>query len=328
MFINIKKNIKNIKILVIGDCLLDAYFFGNCERISPESPTPVIVYDNEKYELGGAGNVASNLAALGAEVYLSSVIAQDSMHDIVNGLLKKKKININLSIKSKSIKTIVKKRIIAKNQQIVRLDYEKYDEKKYAPLRKKILIKLINKIKFMDTIIISDYGKAFLDERFIQKIIISAKKLGKTVIIDPRKRNTNYNSFKKADYLTPNLYELRVLKNDLKNESNEIKKLSKHIIKKYNIKNLIVTRSEKGLMFISKNKVIKSHSKAKQVFDVSGAGDTVVSVIAVCLVLKIEMKTILEIANVCASWVISFVGTKSIDRDFFLENLNKRIKNV
>ncbi len=91
MFINIKKNIKNIKILVIGDCLLDAYFFGNCERISPESPTPVIVYDNEKYELGGAGNVASNLAALGAEVYLSSVIAQDSMHDIVNGLLKKKK---------------------------------------------------------------------------------------------------------------------------------------------------------------------------------------------------------------------------------------------
>ena len=328
MLINVKKNIRNIKILVIGDCLLDAYFFGNCERISPESPTPVIVYDNEKYELGGAGNVASNLSSLGAKVYLSSIIAQDDQYKIVNKLLKEKKINTDLSIKTKNIRTIIKRRIIAKNQQIARLDYEKYDEKKFLSLRKQVLKKLKNQIKFMDAIVISDYGKGLLDEIFIQKIISSSNKLGKTVIIDPRKRNTNYNSFKKADYLTPNLYELRVLKNDLKNKSNEIKKLSKIILKKYKIKNLIITRSEKGLMFVNKTHIIKSYSKAKQVFDVSGAGDTVVSVIAVCLVLKIEMKTILEIANVCASWVISFVGTKSIHKDIFLNSLNERIKNV
>ena len=315
-------NLKNKKILLLGDIILDKFLFGNCNRLSPEAPVPVINYENEEINLGGAGNVLVNLVNLGIDVTPVSILGKDIISKQIFKLLKKIKVNTSNILIDNKYKGILKKRLIVKNQHIARIDYEKIDlgiSKKHTIRLKKILKNLIKK---SDIIIISDYGKGFLNESLIQFVIKLANKNNIKSIIDPRKMDNDYSIYKNSTYITPNLNELKNIFPNIKNINKDVNNSASKLLKKHNFKNILVTRGEMGIS-LHTNKMIKNFkSMAKQVFDVSGAGDTVIAVLAACILLNKNLIDSIKIANLCAGYVISLRGTKPIKLDKFKEYLN------
>ncbi len=314
-----KKYFNGMKILLVGDFFLDEYIYGNVERISPEAPVPIINVEKKEFNLGGAGNVCNNLINLGCNITIFGQVGKDTTGKVMlNELKKQKKVKNYLQVLSK-IKTIKKTRIINKNQQIVRIDDEKIYN--FTKLSKNFKNKIENEISKSSLIIVSDYGKGFCSKELCKFVINNANMKNKCVIVDPRKNFNDYDKYKNSDFITPNLNELKLLYPNIKNEDNDILKSSREIIKKYKIKNVIATRSEKGISFNNLKKSINIKTVSRQIFDVSGAGDTVVAVFSVLLLLKKDIKECLNIANKCAGIVISKKGTKPIEKKEFLKVL-------
>ena len=288
--------------------MLDKYIFGEVNRTSPEAPVPVLEKKNESFRMGGAANVAANLIGLGIKTILSGVVGNDQNGEVLKRLLKKNNISQQGLIKS-TLSTTTKTRIIAGHQQIVRVDDEDTNISLSANQIKKIL-NLINKKPSI--IILSDYAKGFLTENLTQKIIKQAKKINIPILVDPK--GNDIKKYAGASILTPNKKEAFVLSNQVEPDENLLEKQLKKICIKFDIENIAMTQGDQGIKLVSSRKIdVIPATKLKKVFDVSGAGDTVIATLAAGLIGKLTTHKSLELANIAAGVAIGKVGTVAIE---------------
>lgn len=314
------KKIRGLKVLVLGDVMLDSYFFGKVDRISPEAPVPVVAVQRKENRLGGAANVALNLKALGAEPILCSVTGKDEDGKLFRKLLRKHKIDDSGIIESLIRITTVKTRVIGNNHQILRVDHESI-----LPLNQteeKLFLQMVAKLlPSADVVIFEDYDKGLLTANNISAIIELATKQKIPTVVDPKK--LNFMSYKGATLFKPNLKELREgLKTDHEIRSlEEIRKAAHQLQKKLDVQIVMVTLSEGGIFICDKKKHYHIPAHIRKIADVSGAGDTVISVAAICLALKLPIQQIAEISNLAGGLVCEEVGVVPI-------NLQKLIKEL
>jgi rfaE bifunctional protein kinase chain/domain len=302
---------KQLNIIIIGDVMLDSYVWGNVERISPEAPVPVVNVIKQEKRLGGAANVALNIQALGANPILCSVIGDDEEANNLEKLLQQQNMTTEGLIRANKRITTVKHRILAGSQQLLRIDSE-ID----TPIQEEESNILVEKIKQLATkahaIIFEDYDKGVLTAKNIEQIISFANQHNIPTIIDPKKRN--FWAYRNSTLFKPNLKELREgLKMEIdveKNLSEAVEKFRKEL----NIQTAFITLSEKGV-FIANDKTqhrIAAHKR--EITDVSGAGDTVVSIAALCLALKLDIFKIATLANLGGGLVCESLGVVPISR--------------
>jgi D-beta-D-heptose 7-phosphate kinase/D-beta-D-heptose 1-phosphate adenosyltransferase len=298
------------KITVIGDVMIDWYLHGESSRISPEAPVPVVNFKESKFQLGGAANVANNLKHLEIEPFLIGAIGNDHFGSLLKEHLKAEKIKFNL-LSEKSFQTICKQRLMSSNQQLARIDYEKYFQ---GSKLTNIFNTFIKNIAKTDLIIVSDYGKGTIFNA--RKLIQSAKKLKKKILIDPKGKD--FTKYKGANLITPNKSEFENImgrvgsKRDLVNKA---KKMLEHL----NLESLIVTLGSQGMYVLTKSnkKIIGDFINAypQEVFDVSGAGDTTISALGAALSEGNDIFSAAELANLAASISVSKLGTSTVSKD-------------
>ena len=296
------------KILVVGDIMLDRFIFGNVHRISPEAPVPVVDSVKEKYCLGGCGNVLRNLANLGVETSVLSVIGEDQAGRKINKDLKTKKISNRYIVTSKSIRTTEKMRIVAEGQQLVRVDWDSRNLTNQSI--NQILIKVSKNIKEVDGIIISDYNKGVCTEVVVREIIKRARKLKIPTYVDPKGKN--WDKYYGASLITPNLKEAEeAIGRSLANDA-EIEEAGLELCKKLRLSACLITRGPNGMSYINKDFKLHVFSEAKEIFDVSGAGDTVIASFAAGALAGFGSETVTRFANKAAGIVVGHIGTTAI----------------
>ena len=306
-----KKNISQCRIICIGDIILDHYINGKVERISPEAPVPILIMKNKKYEIGGAGNVVRNISNMGAKTTLICLSGNDSSSMIIKKLLKENKRIKNISVKVPNFKTPTKTRFINETEHLLRLDNENINFKLINKYKVLIIEKLKKEIIKNDLIILSDYDKGLLDKDLIKKIIKISIQNNKIIIADPKK--IDLSSYEGVNVLTPNQKEITdSSKKIFLNEKNLIK-YAKSIVKKYKIQNILITRSEKGMLLVNNKSINKIKANAKKITDVTGAGDTVIAMLALMLTLKLSIDDSIKISNYAAGLVIGKSGTSCIN---------------
>lgn len=317
----------NIKILVIGDLILDRYISGTAYRMSPESPVPVLSKSEERIVLGGSGNVVNNIIMLGGSVRIVSCIGEDYYGNIVKQKLQEIGADIRYLIADASRKTTVKTRVMSGNHQFVRIDEEMTDEVSDVFVTK-IKNNLSNLFEDIDLLIISDYMKGVISNKICTIMIGEAKVRGIPVIVDPK--GTNWYKYSGATVCTPNLKELSDVSGfDLTQDKENIVSVGKEILTKYGLSMLLVTRSEDGLTLIEKDYDKNYPVNKKEVIDVSGAGDTVVSTFSLCYASKMELDDCCTISNVAASIVVSKQGTSTVSLDELNEEwVNSKIVSL
>lgn len=306
----ILQGMKSRTIMVIGDIMLDHYIWGRVDRISPEAPVPVVEVQEEQFKLGGAGNVANNLLGLGAKVLIAGVRGNDPHGDILLDAFKKEHIPTQRILSDPRKGTIVKTRIIAQTQQIARVDKE---DRSFISdeLRSKLISGLKDSINDIDAIIISDYAKGVVSRELIEEIVTAAKERGILVCVDPKERNFSF--YKKVNVITPNTKELSFgagirieHEQDIINAAHRIKSLLDCDI-------VLVTRGEHGMSLFDKTgETIDIPTIAKAVFDVTGAGDTVISCFTLALASGATPREAAIISNVAAGLVVAKVGAASV----------------
>lgn len=305
------------KVLIVGDIMLDKYYFGSVERISPEAPVPIVNIKKEESRLGGASNVANNISSLGGQTILCGAVGHDFFGKEIERMAKKK--NIELSLTRTMQPTITKARIIGGKQQIVRLDYE---EKIVLPEDEKENLKnnIIALLSECHVLVISDYGKGFITEEICQFLIAKAQEQHKIVVIDPKGKN--WDKYSGADIITPNVKELSdIVGYPIQNDDREIEKAALEIIHSKHLSTLLVTRSEKGMTLVNATRCVHIPTHSEEVFDVSGAGDTVVATLSICLATGIDIVDAMKIANIAAGVVVKKIGTATLTLEELKENL-------
>lgn len=316
----------HITVLVIGDVMLDTYFYGKVDRISQEAPVPIVNILDTKHTPGGAANVSNNIACLGATAYLIGTIGNDENGRQLAQILKQSNIKANL-IPTK-LPTITKIRVVGEHQQIVRLDFEEIKDPPHYTIEqiKQAIDELIPKVKIM---IISDYAKGFCHPEVCEYAIMKSRKHKIKVVVDPK--GFNWEKYQGASFITPNVKELQdVLKTDFSNKDSEIERYGKEASLNYLVDHLLITRSKKGMSYIYNGKVVHIPTDAKEVYDVSGAGDTVVATLAVALASQMDIIEAIKLANRAAGIVVNKFGTAPITieelrDDSFKEKEDKKI---
>ncbi|MFO7660024.1 MAG: D-glycero-beta-D-manno-heptose-7-phosphate kinase [Candidatus Cloacimonadaceae bacterium] len=303
----ILEGFKAKKILVLGDVMLDHYIWGRVERISPEAPVPVLDVQKEEYRLGGAANVALNLKALGAQVWLCGVVGKDKSGIQIRLLLNRQEIDASALVNGKSRPTTCKIRIGSAGQQIARIDFEQRTDI-FAQDEKQILQKLNNLIESVDAIIIEDYNKGLLTANIIEQTIKTAKKHGKIVAVDPKQKN--FFLYTDVDVFKPNYGEMQTNLGVVFESEAEFNKQAKLLRGKLKCRYLVVTRGEQGLLVYSEGSTPhRIPTFAREVYDVSGAGDTVISALTLALCQGCDILTAAVIANHAAGVVCGKSGT-------------------
>lgn len=322
---------KGKKILVIGDLMLDEHIWSKVSRISPEAPVPVAEVNSITHVPGGSGNVALNIATLGGIPYLVSTIGQDSTADKLLRVLKAKKISVKFIIKSKERPTILKSRIIAGSQQVIRVDRE--DKNEISPKLTKNIENIIKKaLSQVDGVIISDYGKGLITETISQTIISLAKKRHIPVAVDPK--GEEYKKYARSTVITPNLHEAEVAAKIKAKDKTSLSPIAQVILKKINGSSLLITQGKDGMtLFSQKGKPIYIPAIPREVFDITGAGDTVISTLTLALAAKASLSQAAVLANYAASVVVGKIGTSPILADELIDALegkshaDKKIKS-
>ena len=317
----VQNKIEQCKVLVIGDVMLDKYYFSEVKKISPEAPVPVAKVVKQKETLGGAANVANNLALLGCQTYLMGSVGADYHRIGLEQQLAEKNIDYRGLICSAG-PTTTKLRVMGGHQQMIRLDFEETmplqqaeEEQIYAYLEQLFAVGI-------DSVIISDYAKGVCTFGICQRAIQLCNHYSIPIIIDPK--GTDWAKYAGADYLTPNLKEINeVMPELILNEDTAIIKAAEYIKGQHAIKNIMVTRSEKGLSLITNGQTIHIPTLAQEVFDVSGAGDTVIAVMALALAGKLAPADAAFLANLAASVVVAKLGTYAIHKEELLAALSK-----
>ncbi|MBI1300823.1 MAG: D-glycero-beta-D-manno-heptose-7-phosphate kinase [Alphaproteobacteria bacterium] len=298
-------------VLVVGDIMLDRFVYGHVDRISPESPVPVLSVSRENIMLGGAGNTLSNLVGLGCDAHIISVIGNDDDGAALKDLVEKHDTGSDSLISCEGRKTIVKTRFLAGHQQLLRTDYEKNDCISKAE-EQQILEKAEAFLKMAKVMVLSDYGKGLLTEYLIQSLIKKAKKYDVTVLVDPK--GQDYSKYRGADIVTPNKKELSESTTGMAVETDDqVIKAAQTLMESAGIGAVVATRSKDGLTVVDKSGVHHIKSAANiEVFDVSGAGDAVIATLAASLAAGGSLKDAAELANIAGSIVVSKVGTAPI----------------
>ena len=304
-------------ILVVGDVMLDKYYFGKVERISPEAPVPIVNITAEESRLGGASNVANNIASLGGNAILSGAVGHDFFGKEIERMARQKGIRSHF-IKTEQ-PTITKARILGGKQQIVRLDYEQRLSLA-APALQQYEEQLLRWLAQASLLVISDYGKGLVSEPLCQFLVRQAGQLRIPVIVDPKGRE--WNKYAGATLVTPNVKELGdIIGHPVDNDDRAIEQAGRQVLEEYRIGGLLVTRSEKGMSLVSPSCVRHIPTRAEEVFDVSGAGDTVVAALALALASGKEITEAMHIANTAAGVVVRKIGTATLTPEELAANL-------
>ena len=295
-----KQAVTKARVLVVGDVMLDRYWFGDVERISPEAPVPVVKVLRTEERLGGAANVAWNMAAIGAKPVLLSVVGDDEAADSLDRHLAEQRIQAQLH-RDASLSTTIKLRVIGRQQQLVRIDFE--NEPGHEVLESK-LADFERKLPDCDAVVLSDYGKGGL--KHIARMIESARGRGKPILIDPK--GDDYSRYAGATVITPNRSELREVVGRWKDEA-DLTRRARQLRESLQVEALLVTRSEEGMTLFTDDAPFHVAARAREVYDVSGAGDTVIGILAVMLASGHDMKDAVQWANKAAGIVVGKLGT-------------------
>ncbi len=300
------------KVLVIGDVMLDKYYFGEVTRISPEAPVPIAKVFKIDETLGGAANVAHNLALLDCQTSIIGQIGRDNHGEIFLGKLKSLGVDYSGMIET-SKPTTTKIRVISGHQQMIRLDFEDASELDGAT-SDKIVENFIERLPGVDAVIISDYGKGVCTKKICREVIGACRAAKKCVIVDPK--GDNWQKYFDASFITPNLKEFNaVLPRKIANVDEQIEESARKVIDEFNLHGLVVTRSAAGLSLIEDKKTAHIKARAQEVFDVSGAGDTVIAVFALAMAGGLDSAAAAYLANVAAGVVVAKVGTYAVSRE-------------
>ncbi|MGJ7917668.1 D-glycero-beta-D-manno-heptose-7-phosphate kinase [Massilia sp. LXY-6] len=298
--------LEKVRLLVVGDVMLDRYWFGDVARISPEAPVPVVRIERREARLGGAANVARNAAALGAHCGLLGVVGNDEAGDEVEQILRESSIDSYLK-RDEAISTIVKLRVIGRQQQMVRIDFEEAPSE--TTLRDKLTqFKAI--LPDYDVIVLSDYNKGSLVN--VAEMIRMAREAGKTVMVDPK--GDDFTPYRGATMLTPNKSELKRIVGSWKTEE-QLTEKAQTLREELGLTALLLTRSEEGMSLYTADEVLHVHADAREVYDVSGAGDTVIATMAAMLGSGAPLAEALATANRAGGIVVGKLGTATVTRD-------------
>lgn len=286
--------------LVVGDVMLDRYWFGEVSRISPEAPVPVVLVASEEQRLGGAANVAWNCKMLGARTRLLSVVGRDEAGDKLEKLLKNEGVAASLH-RDRHLDTTQKLRVIGRKQQLLRIDFEKPPSTEVLAAK---LEEFRDALPECDLVILSDYGKGGLEH--IEDMIRAARKARKRVLVDPK--GDDYARYRGCSVITPNTAELREVVGAWKSEKDLVQR-AQALRAKLGLEALLLTRGEEGMTLFSKNRTRTIKAEARDVFDVTGAGDTVIAALGVMLAAGAALESAVRIANRAAGIVVGKLGT-------------------
>jgi rfaE bifunctional protein kinase chain/domain len=294
------QTLNKARVLVVGDVMLDRYWFGEVSRISPEAPVPVVKVGRTEERLGGAANVARNIAAIGAKAALLSVVGQDEAADCIQRLLETDSITGQLH-RDPGLATTIKLRVIGRQQQLLRVDFE--TEPGHEVLAAK-LADFETRLPDTDAVILSDYGKGGL--KHIERMIALARAAGKPVLVDPK--GDDYARYRGATLLTPNRSEFREVAGRW-NSEDDLTARAQKLREDLDIQALLVTRSEEGMTLYRKGERLHVPTVAREVYDVSGAGDTVIAMLGVMLAAGADFADAVNLANKAAGIVVGKLGT-------------------
>ena len=294
------EQLKQSRVLVIGDLMLDRYWFGDAHRISPEAPVPVVRIERAEDRLGGAANVARNAQALGATTAIMGVVGQDEAGDRIEALLKQDHIQTHVQ-RDANLPTTIKLRVIGRQQQLLRVDFENTPSHDVL-LDKLELFKSI--LPDFDVIVLSDYGKGGLTH--IRDMIAAARAAGKRVLVDPKGRD--YARYAGASLLTPNRAELREVIGAWQDEA-DLEQKAQALRQQLKLDGLLLTRSEEGMSLFQDQPTLHVSAQAREVYDVSGAGDTVIATLAVMLGINAPLQDAVQMANRAGGIVVGKLGT-------------------
>ena len=295
-----REEVRKARLLVVGDVMLDRYWFGDVNRISPEAPVPVVRVARTEERLGGAANVARNVAAIGASASLLSVVGEDEAAGRIQELLAADGIGGQLH-RDAALATTVKLRVIGRQQQLLRIDFET------EPGHQALMSKLADfeaRLKDADLVILSDYGKGGL--KHIERMIAAARAAGKSVLVDPK--GDDYSRYKGATLLTPNKSEFREVAGRWKSEDDLTARAQK-LRSELGLDALLITRSEEGMTLYRENERLHVPAVAREVYDVSGAGDTVIATLGVMLAAGANFFEAVRLANLAGGIVVGKLGT-------------------
>ena len=295
-----------VRVLVVGDVMLDRYWFGNVNRISPEAPVPVVHVQRTEERPGGAANVARNITALEGDATLLAVVGEDEAAASLERLLAADKVKSSLH-RDPELSTTVKLRVIGQHQQLLRIDFER------PPSHEALSAKLDEYDRLVDAadaVVLSDYGKGGLEH--VQKMIARARARRKPVLVDPK--GDDYSRYRGATLLTPNRSEFREVAGRWSDEADFARRAQKLRID-LDLEALIVTRSEEGMSLFTANESHHEATQAREVFDVSGAGDTVIGVLSLMVASGADLPSAMRVANQAAGIVVGKLGTAVVHRD-------------
>jgi len=322
MLEKILSRFSKVKILVVGDIMMDRFIWGKVSRISPEAPVPVVAVEKETFLLGGAANVVNNINSLGGKVSLCGVVGDDEMGEKIIKELTEMRIGLHGTFVEEGRQTTTKTRIIAHHQQLVRIDRETADHPRISTSR--ILSEFLKKnIENFDGIILSDYGKGLLTKELIRATIRRVREIKKFIMVDPKLKNFFY--YKGATVVTPNVAEASAASGILINDLSSLKRAGRRLLKKLGCDVLVITRGEEGIaIFEPHQEPFLVPTVAKEVYDVTGAGDTVIGTMALALGTGARVIEAAKLANYAAGIVVGKIGTATVNRTELIKVIKER----
>ena len=319
--LQILEKFKSKKILVIGDIMLDKYIWGDVSRISPEAPVQIVNVIKETYEPGGASNVTNNIASLDGSAFMAGIVGNDDAKNILLQELKKRKINTEGIFTDNDKPTIQKIRIMGRSQQLLRVDYEK-KEHVHKDIENSIMEFLKKIVKDVDVIVISDYAKGVITPEICNGLVRLSKDYNKPIIVDPKPKHRDF--YSNVTLITPNNAEASEMAGIEDGTDDAIAEIGSKLLKQLDT-NVLITRGEKGMSLFEKNgNVTHIPTKAREVYSIIGAGDTVVSTLALALASGAELKEAAMLANIAAGIKVGKIGTASVS----IEEIKRELERL
>lgn len=312
-------------VLVVGDVMLDQYYYGEVTRISPEAPVPITRVVKTKETLGGAANVAHNLALLGCQTDVAACIGADHHGGRLRALFDKRGIAIHGLVVT-GAPTTTKLRVIGGHQQMMRLDFEETEPVVGEDEERVFMVAQASIAEGAGALVLSDYGKGIVTPQLCTQLIEAAHRRGIPVVVDPK--GGDWEKYRGADYITPNLKELNTVQvSPVKNVDEDVERAARYAMNRFGIHAMVATRSECGLSLVTETMAVHIPTKAQEVFDVSGAGDTVIAAFALALAGGIAPERGAYLANLAASVVVAKVGTYAVSKEELLAALEREGKD-
>ena len=313
------KQFEKARILVVGDIILDQYIWGNVERISPEAPIPVVDVVRESVALGGAANVANNIAAVGAKADICGLIGDDFNGRQLLEMLKAKNIGADAVLSVADRMTTLKSRVVAHKQQIVRVDRENKTAVT-GPLYEKMIARIEAALPEVDALILEDYGKGIIHEALLKTIVPMAREAGKIITVDPKK--DHFDLYQGVTAITPNQVEAEGAAGVTISSPDSLDKIKTGLLDRLQCQALLITLGEKGMCLLEQGRPpLQIPARAREVYDVSGAGDTVIAVFTTALVAGATLREAAMLSNLAGGMVVEKLGTATITREELITRL-------